>query len=416
MSIPPLQQQQGFLMQQQQQQQKFVPQQKSAPQQSIQNLQSQTQVTPTTTMNVEVNLDKVLKKDGTEIQTLRGCLRDRGWCFVKAPPQLLQQSKQCLKVTSQFLQLSDDQKKKFSFDPYFGYFQNDNKQGFRLLTGPYLNRMPLFDNSISTLSQMLDGLCQQLLVASGKTIFNSEEVLAQMIPLVAKKQKQVTHEFHRTLGKLLPDAMARYTLMANTIRREFVEYGMLDMVMYNQNSTTDFNVKEHHDPGLFSISLGSTAPGLQMFDNTTSSWVTVPVDKCVLWTGAMANAITNGDIRVGTHRVITAGPPRYTLWYEVCVDSQVPAGIRNDGIFTQEIVSMEVSKVPQRNLTVWIFGRQKTVTVNPNGNLSQILRIIEREDGIPPTKRMPSFHVNNKSIPQTTLVKDIPPDVQIHYS
>ena len=60
------------------------------------------------------------------------------------------------------------------------------------------------------------------------------------------------------------------------------EYGMLDIMEYFVPSTTDANgesstaVSEHGDPGLFSFSFKSNAPGLGMLDLVTNTWVPVP--------------------------------------------------------------------------------------------------------------------------------------------
>lgn len=70
------------------------------------------------------------------------------------------------------------------------------------------------------------------------------------------------------------------TLLANA---KYSGYGMLDIVEYYNNDNNDLIDKKivvdsHGDPGLFSISLGSTSPGLSMHDPQTKKWVPVPTD------------------------------------------------------------------------------------------------------------------------------------------
>eukprot|EP01083_Nonionella_stella_P268418 907390_1 len=87
-------------------------------------------------------------------------------------------------------------------------------------------------------------------------------------------------------------------------------------------------VREHTDPGLFSISFGSDNLGLQMFDISQSKWINVPTNYGVLWCGEIASKITQNKIKSGIHRVVKNiynKQPRFTAWYEVCVNNQIPA-------------------------------------------------------------------------------------------
>jgi len=57
---------------------------------------------------------------------------------------------------------------------------------------------------------------------------------------------------------------------------------MLDIMEYHVLSNTDDKtssdtvVSEHGDPGLFSFSFQSNAPGLSMLDPLTNTWIPVP--------------------------------------------------------------------------------------------------------------------------------------------
>jgi hypothetical protein len=81
-------------------------------------------------------------------------------------------------------------------------------------------------------------------------------------------------------GRQLNPSNNNLTLLA---KAKYSGYGMLDIVEYFNNDDNDLIDKKtvvdsHGDPGLFSISLGSTNPGLSMRDPVTKQWIHVPID------------------------------------------------------------------------------------------------------------------------------------------
>lgn len=90
---------------------------------------------------------------------------------------------------------------------------------------------------------------------------------------------------------------------------------MFDIVHYfntedSRPEDVDENVAAHSDPGVFSLSLKSTAPGLQLFDPETNAWIDCPLDVAVLWCGSAVKTL-NPDMPLGLHRVVRAETPRY---------------------------------------------------------------------------------------------------------
>lgn len=142
-------------------------------------------------------------------------------------------------------------------------------------------------------------------------------------------------------------------------------FGMVDFAYYwNDDAhprseflkSTGLNCVDHYDPGLFTLSFISSAPGLQMFDYDSNTWVDMPVCDVgteptvgVLWTGGAAVGLSGGTIKPGKHRVeFVAGAPRVAVWHEVCIQSQIydqkviaalDRRLKNDSIFIPSVGS-----------------------------------------------------------------------------
>lgn len=108
-------------------------------------------------------------------------------------------------------------------------------------------------------------------------------------------------------------------------------FGLYDIVRYEpvsawpaEYANTPMQVDEHVDPGLFSISLGSTAEGLELYDPSTDTWVKPANSDFVVWCGTEAHTISKGSIQAAKHRVQKSDKARITSWFEVCVYEQVP--------------------------------------------------------------------------------------------
>jgi hypothetical protein len=90
----------------------------------------------------------------------------------------------------------------------------------------------------------------------------------------------------------------------------------------------NINCDSHYDPGLFSFSVLSTAPGLELFDFSTNTWVQFDnyskgqTDKGIIWCGKAAN-FANSLFHPCVHRVTRSlDTPRTAMWYEICQSGQ----------------------------------------------------------------------------------------------
>jgi len=100
---------------------------------------------------------------------------------------------------------------------------------------------------------------------------------------------------------------------------------MFDVVKYTSNKLErEMMVPSHMDPGVFSFSVYSNAPGLEMLDLTTKQWIKVPLDVGIIWCGVAANEASETELKGAYHRVTQHSDyPRLTFWYEVCTRNQV---------------------------------------------------------------------------------------------
>ena len=128
------------------------------------------------------------------------------------------------------------------------------------------------------------------------------------------------------------------TILSGYDGSEEMKCGLLDFVHYknieDKQEVSEYpmiknkaeNVGAHTDPGLFSLSFMSTAPGLQLYDR--DCWRVIGNDCGVLWCGEAAPRISMGKIKAGIHRVMFNGDqPRFTSWYEASVDAQLTKAI-----------------------------------------------------------------------------------------
>ena len=107
--------------------------------------------------------------------------------------------------------------------------------------------------------------------------------------------------------------------------KEKDKWAMFDIAKYhNDGKRQKINCEEHFDPGLLSLSLRSTQPGLQLKDEN-GKWIKPPFAKdiAILWTGDAAVKF-NPTLKRGYHRVINGelNVPRIAMWHEICISSQ----------------------------------------------------------------------------------------------
>jgi len=215
-----------------------------------------------------------------------------------------------------FFSLDESQKSKFSLPPVLGYSRVNHKQSYRIITGKTIHPMrypPQFRELLKDLSEDMDEVVHKLgmiiLEAMGVTYESKYD-----IPLMERSEIN-----HPVLKKQF----------------NYNNFGMLDIAYYDNEVTEEkdntyppLNCAEHTDPGLVSLNVGSTAPGLQFFDPVNNNWVDIPAEEGVgvIWCGDavvyMKNEGERMKLMAGKHRVQYDDKPRTTMWHEAILRGQ----------------------------------------------------------------------------------------------
>lgn len=241
-------------------------------------------------------LKSILQNDRSAIDTIGKDLQKRGYAFVRLSPEVVKQIDECMLLAEKFFLQQSDYKKKFSKDAIFGYFGVAHKESIRFLTGTRLveHKIPENFSKIINLIKYLDRIMYTIVLLSAPVLFPDiiSEAKKLDIPLISTDNP----------------------------------WGMFDIAKYyNDGTRIAPNCAEHFDPGLLSISLRSTEPGLQLKDEN-GKWVITPNDTsiAIIWAGKAATQI-NSNIKPGVHRVVNPmnpGKPRISMWYEICTVAQ----------------------------------------------------------------------------------------------
>ena len=245
--------------------------------------------TPNTPMP---SVTAALKGSPIDLSKMAADLKTRGWVCVRLDPQLVSLIDQSTEFADKFFAQSPEYKSRFKKEPMFGYFGVEHKESFRLLTGHRLGEhtFPPESDAVAKLTKVLDKVMHDLTLRLAPELFPN----------------------------LQSDPRARRIPLTGSVMHK---WGMFDITKYH-NRNPRINCNPHSDPGLLSLSVRSTAPGLQLRDEL-GRWTDAPTDKMVgiLWAGAMANKL-NPLIKPGVHQVIGFPRARLALWYEVCVLKQ----------------------------------------------------------------------------------------------
>eukprot|EP01124_Arcella_intermedia_P031649 TRINITY_DN7201_c0_g1_i2.p1 TRINITY_DN7201_c0_g1~~TRINITY_DN7201_c0_g1_i2.p1 ORF type:complete len:392 (-),score=90.26 TRINITY_DN7201_c0_g1_i2:26-1201(-) len=274
-----------------------------------------------------VDLGKLVDfSDDSAIQTASRLLQRNGWVFVKLTPQFEALAQVASKPIAQYFTDNklEDKTKHTEFiggttsldGAVYGYNKQQGfKEGLRLLTGGRLNSLWIpqqIQTQVQQYVTSLDDTMLKILKVMSKLLFQRGESNLSSLPFL----------------KGSPKSPSNFTKD---------NFAMLDIVYYqnhNPNSTSSISVAEHYDPGLLSLNVLSTQPGLQ-FKTSSGQWINVPEKVGVLWAGEFAAKVTNNTIKPGIHRVITPNPsdypqlppnhsflPRLSIWVEICTEMQ----------------------------------------------------------------------------------------------
>ncbi|AYV76993.1 MAG: hypothetical protein Barrevirus6_31, partial [Barrevirus sp.] len=193
-------------------------------------------------------------------------------------------------------------KKRFFKAPIFGYFDVPHKESFRLLTGPRIleHNMPPNFTELKSLIHSIDQIMYTVALSLFPNVLTDKEL---DLPFFDLQDKQ---------------------------------FGMFDITKYyNDGSRKRLNCEEHYDPGLLSLSLRSSEPGLELKDEF-GKWIKAPTDKTIgiLWAGK-AGCLADPKVKPGIHRVVNPvnlGKPRIAMWHEICTRAQEHRELLNTDI------------------------------------------------------------------------------------
>jgi len=260
-----------------------------------------------------IELSALLGNDPSAISKLKESGEKLGFIFVKLTPSLVSLVEKLLPQIKYFFQEEEKHKEAFAHeDKILGYQRVNHKEGLRFLTDKSLKncKIPPEMEDINSLINEMDVVMKKICEVISLTMFGSST---------------------ERLGEVgdLP-----------LLKRDSPSFGMFDIAHYYNDGIhrplkeTNLNCAAHYDPGLISLNILQTYPGLQLQNPETEEWIDAPFDGSkgtsgdmgVIWFGKAASTLTDNAIKPGIHRVTypkETGTGRITMWYEVCTSAQV---------------------------------------------------------------------------------------------
>lgn len=246
------------------------------------------------------SLSQLLANDAKTINGMCNDIKIRGFTFLSFASQSHDELKNLVDRTvdemNNFFTQDENYKNLYSKEPIFGYFSVPHKESYRLLTGSRMKEHRIPHNMMNTikLAKKMDNLMLKISLGLAPTLF----------PDIIRDAK-------------------RYNITAFDAKNP---WSMFDITKYHNNGTKKgLNCDPHTDPGLLSLHIKSTSPGLQLRDEN-GIWINPPSDDyvAILWTGDVAQQI-NPMIKPCYHRVLDSknkNIPRMGIWYEICTKEQ----------------------------------------------------------------------------------------------
>lgn len=255
------------------------------------------------------NIGKILENDAYYLKILKNNLLSNGWCFVKFGDYFNEKMLFHAKNIKQFFNKEENIKNNYSYSHNIGYYQNNFKQHFKIMTGDY--NLPNLqeqknDTSIKSMifiSKLMDKLMKTLFINTKNSVFELQNDDLQYLSV----------NNNQTIG-------------------------LLDFVEYKNNTEREYFVAEHVDPGLFSLNIYCDQKGMEFYDYTTKKWIEMPLGYGAIFCGQAAKTLCN--IPPCKHRVVNYNKKRLSIWYEIGVKSQIP---------TKNIIK-KISHISQPNI------------------------------------------------------------------
>ena len=208
-------------------------------------------------------LSSILDGNNHSLKNISRSLMLRGYAFVILPDFIIKEIDDMLVVVNKFFNSQMEYKKQFFKEPIFGHFKVGHKESFRMLTGTRMQEhiFPEDFSRIKHFVRYIDKIMYKISLLLSPYIF----------PNLVNKSKELDIPFYD----------------------KNKSWGMFDIAKYfNDGTRKELNCKEHYDPGLLSLSLRSTEPGLQLKDEF-DKWIDAPTNKniAILWTLKIYNRV-----------------------------------------------------------------------------------------------------------------------------
>jgi len=224
-----------------------------------------------------------------QLEEIKSNLATRGFSVVTLTDDLSLLANECYQEMNEFFNLNKYDKEEYFREPVFGWFEVPHKQVFRVATGNKMDHYAYPSLTLKSLIPYMDKMMQELVL------------------------------------ELFPGA--------DKITKITFDYGLLDVVKYNNNlkRKDNLNIVEHYDAGLLAFNFFDNMHGLQ-FKNEFGEWIDIindNVKKGVIWTGHSVRSYSELHPE-GIHRVLTNKTPRFSMWYEIACFEQMRDDIKNN--------------------------------------------------------------------------------------
>lgn len=315
-------------------------------------------------------MNNIMLEKKEAILFLRSELIKKGWCFVKFSDTYNSFVADDVKKIENFFDLPNNVKLKYQYEQGIGFKTFDFKDHLHVLTGNY--KIPNFDN-VPDKSE-------------------TEKVAAETINTIAngldRTMVRLTNILSKYLFKLTTEKAQMLSITGND------HAGLLDFVKYKPiQKQKEMYVKEHCDPGLFSVNIYSDSFGMQFYDPISKEWTSLPQGYGVIFCGTAAKMLCG--IPAAKHRVVNNGTGRFSIWYEVGVKSQLPEKnkIKRKEIIPEKLISSENEKY--KTIDVYVYEEADGPDAKPtkyefdkgiNDKLCYLKLKLEEDTGIPTSK------------------------------